>query len=575
MNPTQTRWSFSLAWEGQRWLESLAQLPLEDAPWILGYLGETGEMRQYLAHQARNQLKIRGLHPRIRLRSSFRTGYCWIHEEVWPQLRRHQANLLEVTYPVLPGEASDRFLQELYPLSAELTQEGLEFRAIPGDPTPQYRVQAWRGPHLLFSATCPLPLVPSGDTWISSGALYTPQQQYHLPSDAQAFWHWYQTEVLPRALQQPSWNQWVVSGHLSESDGMIEALGEEVYFATLEALAHQQQQDPTGRTAQSGQIVPLLQARPGQPSQVQVTLTSRQPLHRPPAPRPAFPQGPWGVAEVMGQFEQLPLQPQQVGQSVQGRPLWVLRGGTGGPGLLITGGQHGNEATGVAAALELGRQLHSWPLDLAVIPLENPDGARLHRALAQLNPHHMHHPARYTALGDDLEYRLRQGDTRHEAEARAWAVQQVRPLLHLNLHGYPAQLWLRPFSGGVPRGFAAWTLPMGLLLILRYQPSWQEAAHQLAQFLVENLGPHSELAARTRQQIAARQAHSHQAPYQLLNGWPFIFQEVPERPHQAPLTLITEVPDETVWGQEFVFWQLAHQRVGEAATRWLLAHPPT
>ena len=206
MTPPQPRWSFVLAWEGQRWLDLLAQLPLEANPpsWILGYLGESKEMRQYLAQQAKNQLKRRGLNSRVRLRSSFRTGYHWIHEEIWPRLRHHQATRLEVVYPVLPGEAPDRFLQEIYPLSAELAQEGLEFRTLPGDHTPQYQVQAWRGPDLLFSATCSLPLVPFGDTQISSSALWTPHHRHFLPSDAQAFWYWYRLRYYPRPSSKPT-----------------------------------------------------------------------------------------------------------------------------------------------------------------------------------------------------------------------------------------------------------------------------------------------------------------------------------------------------------------------------------
>ena len=57
----------------------------------------------------------------------------------------------------------------------------------------------------------------------------------------------------------------------------------------------------------------------------------------------------------------------------------------------------------------------------ALIALENPDGYALHRELRAHAPEHMHHAARYTALGDDVEFREQapffEREARHQALA--------------------------------------------------------------------------------------------------------------------------------------------------------------
>ncbi|NWM44847.1 peptidase M14, partial [Escherichia coli] len=84
--------------------------------------------------------------------------------------------------------------------------------------------------------------------------------------------------------------------------------------------------------------------------------------------------------------------------------------------------------------------------------------------------------ARYTALGDDLEYRT--AAQPHEKAIRFEAQRLSGARLHINLHGYPAHEWTRPLSGYMPRGFAMWTLPKGFFLIMRYQHGWEERAER-------------------------------------------------------------------------------------------------
>ena len=76
----------------------------------------------------------------------------------------------------------------------------------------------------------------------------------------------------------------------------------------------------------------------------------------------------------------------------------------------------------------------------------------------------MHHAARYTGLGDDVESR---GDTPvYESLIRKEALALMDAKLHINLHGYPAHEWTRPLSGYLPRGFELWTIPKGFFVII-------------------------------------------------------------------------------------------------------------
>ena len=136
-------------------------------------------------------------------------------------------------------------------------------------------------------------------------------------------------------------------------------------------------------------------------------------------------------------------------------------------------------ASGVGAGtLRAAQRLAARPgSHFAFCPLENPDGYALHQRLIRTNPRHMHHAARYTALGDDLEYRT--GAELHEKAIRLEAEARLPALLHLNFHGYPAHEWTRPLSGYVPRGFEVWTIPKGFFLVMRHGEGWDKPARAL------------------------------------------------------------------------------------------------
>ena len=253
--------------------------------------------------------------------------------------------------------------------------------------------------------------------------------------------------------------------------------------------------------------------------------------------------------------------------SVQGRPVrGVHVPGETGIGLVVTAGQHANETSGVVGALRAARVLAGiGRLGFALIPLENPDGYALHERFRRVHPHHMHHAARYTALGDDLE--VRDGPPWHEKAVRLEAFHRIGARLHVNLHGYPAHEWTRPLSGYLPRGFESWSIPRGFFLILRHGPGLDGMAGALMRHVAERVATVPGLAAFNRRQAILYEAHLGEAPQPSHAGIPY---SIAPRPRPGPpLALITEFPDETVEGEDFRLAHAVQREAVLAAAEWL------
>ncbi|WP_019588521.1 M14 family zinc carboxypeptidase [Deinococcus apachensis] len=600
---TQTTWQQTFPWEGRRLLDQVTALRQEGAPsQVLAYVSESPEMRAWLRETLRTTC---GEACAVRVRSAYKPAYFWVTEELQPLWRRAHADRLTLTYPRLPGENPGRFLQEAYPLAAILEREGVQAEFIPGHAQPTYQATLWRGDTALWQGSCFIPLAsresPDGRTvvaptgWLTVQADTGPLHDAPLPTDGELFWNWYCSVILPAILDLAGqrndglvFKDLSVTLHLSEPDlaldvlderiSMTEALTEEVYFGTLDALKRHTSTPPDARTLTPGRIVPIARSTPGQDGRARVTLTrwdaapqEREELDLPPSgerlgtstllDRPWPPARTWAYARQLA--DQYGLGWSVPAQSVDGRPVpaMVRKGREGPEGVLVTGGQHANETTGPVAALQFVPSLVASDLNFAVLPLENPDGASLHRALTQIAPEHMHHAARYTSLGDDLGQR--QGLPRWETRARAWARDKVNASLHLSLHGYPAHEWVRPYSGYAPYGFESWALPAGFVTILWYWPGQADNARAMADAIARRLLQEVDVTAYTTRAFRTSAAHLLQPHYQLIHGLPFILAE--QRGGLCPITVITEAPDETIYGERFQMFVRAHVAVCEAA----------
>lgn len=248
------------------------------------------------------------------------------------------------------------------------------------------------------------------------------------------------------------------------------------------------------------------------------------------------------------------------------------------PTVLVSARQHANEPSSTNAMYSwLEEELSGGALlrrtNVVFHPLENPDGARLHTALSQLAARHMHHAARYTGVGADLQTNpISRGAVIPESELRTETWRRWQPWLHLNCHGYPAHEWVRANGGYVPRHFEAWSLPFGYFTILASTPQHRELLEHLKVVVADALAQNTHLQQFTQGQIqrALRYLKTTGFPFTLVKEFPFLLtlEEVEEQVNRetfAPtVTVITEVPDETVSGPLWSWCIEAHQNISKA-----------
>lgn len=345
-----------------------------------------------------------------------------------------------------------------------------------------------------------------------------------------------------------------------------EALHEDLYFSLLEHFQQHSGRPPGDRGLQPGQIIPDVRRHDGA-ARVHISVEAFEPM-LPVAPvLPAFPlaqvREPLSAAQIAGCVAALGGDTFQA-TSRQGRPVLgtYLRGP--GPAVFISGAQHANETSGVVGALRAAQALAaSGKGHFALIAAENPDGYALFARLREQHPRHMLHASRYSALGDDIAYRERapffERDGRHQAHAISGAQ------LHINLHGYPAHEWTRPMSGYLPRHFELWTIPKGFFLVLRHHPGWGERARRLIEGVTARLARNVPgLVEFNARQLELFRAHALETGFAVMNGIPVQVTETDRE--ELPMALISEFPDETVYGDRYVFAHTVQMETVLAAT---------
>ncbi|NMK46538.1 peptidase M14 [Achromobacter sp. Bel] len=346
----------------------------------------------------------------------------------------------------------------------------------------------------------------------------------------------------------------------------FEALHEDVYFSLLEHFQHHSGRPSGDRGLQPGQIIPDIRRHDGA-ARVQISVESFE------APAPVVatpldtalaqrrePLTAGHIASCMAAFGGDAFQ----AVSRQGRPVLGTYVRGPGPAVFISGAQHANETSGVVGALRAAQTLAAGGnAHFALIAAENPDGYALFNRLREHHPRHMLHASRYSALGDDIAYREHapffERDGRHQAHAISGAQ------LHINLHGYPAHEWTRPLSGYLPRNFELWTVPKGFFLVLRHHSGWSERARRLIEGVTARLARNVPgLVEFNARQLERFQAHALESGFDVLNGIPVQITESDRE--ELPLALISEFPDETVYGDRFVFAHTVQMETVLAAT---------
>lgn len=534
---------------------------------------------------------------------------------------------IHVTYPVHPAWPRQRFRLEAYPLAAMFSGVKLHFAPAPAAPAGAqanawYQVQLHYGerrqthdvfaPNLLREddfgeAACKVAdateavnktlqedflglVICRPSAWLlarsQGGTMQTP-----LPSAFQQCYDAIMTTVAAHDWQhsEPYFERLVIRADLPgierplsvdhETISTTEALQEDAYFSLLEFFQRYSGRTPGSRGLQPGQIVPDIRLSQDGPARVRIhyedTAASRQddaPVAIVAAPangdtnqdalaNAASPLTHDEVHDALSRFAG-----DHFGfHSRQQRIVEGVHVGGARPAVLISGAQHANETTGVVGALRAAGELqHAADAHFVLMPVENPDGYALHEELRTHNPRYMHHAARYSALGDDIEYRQHAPWYERSARNHAFAISDAR--LHLNLHGYPAHEWTRPCTGYLPRGFELWSIPKGFFLILRYRSNASDKAHALLTHVTRELARNGELMAYNKRQLETYQQHADSLPFEIMHGMPYMATAVDTL--GCDVTLITEFPDETIYGEAFRFGHSVQMETVLAATHW-------
>lgn len=142
------------------------------------------------------------------------------------------------------------------------------------------------------------------------------------------------------------------------------------------------------------------------------------------------------------------------------------------PTELITSRHHANEVSSTNSAFMLIKTLLTEGkyrdltehVNLAIVPVENVDGAAIHYELQKENPHWKFHVARFNAIGKEFYHEHFKIHTIHtEAVSLRRLFMRLLPDVIVDDHGVPSHEWEQQFSGYTSPSFKGFWLPRSLL----------------------------------------------------------------------------------------------------------------
>jgi hypothetical protein len=271
------------------------------------------------------------------------------------------------------------------------------------------------------------------------------------------------------------------------------------------------------------------------------------------------------------------------------------------PTFFLNARHHANEVSSTNAALQLIEKLANDPnvlesVNLVIIPLENTDGAALHAKLAEENPCWKHHAARYNACGLEFaKYRFQDGVSFGESRVYPKVWERWAPDIVLDDHGIPSHEWIQPFSGynSPPRFPVSYWIPSARMYTIWRElteatSDQREAYESLRSHLTKRLDEDPAVAADNKDWLRTYRRWGNDFdpvhfPIELSNGSIAYTRDSPinrtshdliERfPEWVTADLMTEVNDETVYGQELAACRHAHHVVHQAIVDWMKDRP--
>ena len=295
----------------------------------------------------------------------------------------------------------------------------------------------------------------------------------------------------------------------------------------------------------------------------------------------------------------------QPSHSLQDRPLWALeavlkkkdsltslsRMRLLKPTFLFNARHHANEISSTNATLFMAWVLGTTPIgqdllkhvNVAWIPLENPDGVATLEELLPFGRDHKLHAARYNALGVETygEYFDDEpGFPEALAKARLW--RRWLPEVMVDHHGVPSHEWDQPFSGYAPFRFREFWIPRSFIYAcIPFVNESGHAHHKTAMGLSTLLGKamskvpeivqqNRELASRYRRYARGPEPEtfpdSKGEPILVLPplGRTYRTNFAVRYPEVTRSEIILEVPDEVVSGRHLELCVQAHLKAEEA-----------
>ncbi|MCP3740097.1 M14 family metallopeptidase [Rossellomorea sp. BNER] len=257
------------------------------------------------------------------------------------------------------------------------------------------------------------------------------------------------------------------------------------------------------------------------------------------------------------------------------------------PTILIEAGHHANEVSSTPAILELMEELAVSRTDLlrkvnlVVIPLANPDGAKLHEKMVTDNPQWKHHAARYNAVGLEYSHVRYKRTAFGEADIVPLIMKKWAPDIVIDDHGIPSHEWIQPFAGynSPPRFPVSYWMPNALIYGIGRELNEENypIQYQNLQKIIESIGAKiegTEIQELNQYWLDRYKKYGYQwlpQVFPIEQSSDFIFYKWPTHPNSNSTVsisrysewicadIISEAADETVSGEALERCKTAHK----------------
>lgn len=267
------------------------------------------------------------------------------------------------------------------------------------------------------------------------------------------------------------------------------------------------------------------------------------------------------------------------------------------PTVLIETGHHANEVSSMPAIVELMDEIVTEHpeimnhINLVIIPCANPDGVELHHLMTKDNPEWKHHAARYNAVGlefTDVRYKE---SVFGEANVVPKIMNRWAPDIVIDDHGIPSHEWTQPFAGYhiPPRFNMSFWIPNSFIYGIAQKldeekyPKHAEVLHEIISSIYEKIKSTDIHEANKywmkRYTKYGRRFIPELFPIEAEND--FIFykwhteadaqsrSEIGRFPEWVSADIISEVADETVYGDVLEQCKKAHRLFDLGAIDWI------